>query len=174
MPRKNKPTAPGPQAPQLNWHEIGKSLRALGQSVVGQNAREGIHKLQQLIEQPPETFQRGSNPSLYKMAETLQQHRSGRLADLIALVRDRSTPAPVQQKRRMQRRVEIPHVDEAIDQMLVEREANPAKFPFWKSLVERVVVILKKQHHETVANEQKKTLGRRIKERMAMHAARQT
>ena len=61
-----------------------------------------------------------------------------------------------------QRRVKIPHVDEAIEQMLAEQLADPDKFQLKKERVGRVFDILQKTYRVTVPKSQERTLGRWI------------
>ena len=168
MPRKNRPAAPQPQAPQQNWPDVGKSLRALQEFVGGARIKDLMGKLQEFVEQQRET--RGGNPSLREIAETLRQYRSGQFATLAALVRNRIEPTAIQQKKRTRWRVKIPHAAEAIDQMLAERQADPHKFRLAKTQHERVIEILKKEHRVRVADKQRKTLSRMITERIAERA----
>jgi hypothetical protein len=156
MPDDRKPPPLPPQAPS-NLDKLREEFR---RSALDKQLREERPNLDEPSEKPLEP---DNKSELTPPAESREEPSGPKLDE----PREEPGPAaaPPVKPKKTRPRLEIPHADEAIDQMLDERKADPRKLRLVKTQVDRAVEILRKQHHHTVLKRQRRTLERRIAER---------
>jgi hypothetical protein len=168
MPRKRKPAIPERQAPPPAWNTaaFAEQMRAVAEQLRAALGRYEF-KHPPLVKMLEEYRRRPVDP-----ADKPRQRLSSNLdqfSELAALRQLRAPdfdtePVPSAKPKQTKPRVLIPHADEAIEQMLAERKADPRKFRLVKTQRERVREILKDDYGVMVPKSQNRTLERRIRD----------
>jgi hypothetical protein len=168
VPRKPRRPPPQSQAPQLAFR---KDLAELRERIKIPGLEKDLAELRERLKIPGldrlrQEFKPLSASDQDKLRRVLGHPDFRELAASLGHLQepgsDIETVPLVKPKRR---RVSIAHVDEAIDEMLLERRTEPHKFPLVKTQLARVVKILKDRYGVKVPKRQSKTLRRWIADR---------
>jgi hypothetical protein len=166
MPRKSKAAAPSPQVrpsppkllelrpPKISdtvAEEMRRALQAMQRSPLLQSVAATLRQL-------------GERSRVSELSKQLGEPRPP--VDFRRWLGRSAEPAEQTKKTVWRAKIDLPRTFEAIDQMLRERESDPS-LGLVKAQVNRVVAILEKKHVR-VADSQRRTLQRMIKERAAL------